>query len=96
MEINNKTLWLLVFHSLLLCLPEPAESFAKITSVIEMRREDPESAVFTVVTPVILPVNLLTWSRAWQIDQQKSTNRLINLTVNHFRIWNNEKKKKKD
>lgn len=57
-------LWKLTTKHLLLCLPQPVESFAKITAVVEMRCEDPKPAVFTVVTPVVLPINPLTWRRA--------------------------------
>lgn len=59
-EIVNKML----FQHLLLCLPHPAESFTKNTAIVEMRRENPKPSVFTVATPVVLPINLLTWNKA--------------------------------
>lgn len=50
-----------LWQDLLLCFPQPVESFANITAITEMRCDDPKPAIFTVVTAVVLPVNPLTW-----------------------------------
>lgn len=52
----------------LLRLAEPLQRFAHVTAVVEMRREDPEPAVFTVTRPVVLPVHLFTWSENNDIE----------------------------
>lgn len=59
----NTYLWNLRKHlqHLLRCLSQPPEAFAEITAVIEMGCEDPKPAVFAVVTPIVLPINPLTW-----------------------------------
>lgn len=60
---QNNTFVNLLQHSLL-CFAQPVESFSNIAAVVEMRRDDPKPAIFTVVAPVVLPVNPLTWRRA--------------------------------
>ncbi len=57
---DQRRTWTHSLKHLLVCFPQPAESFAGITAVIDMRCKDPKPAVFTVVTPAVLPVYLLT------------------------------------